>query len=357
MEISQKELQLKHLPSELKKNELMKEIELELKSKNALIGSSATPQISKNKLKKLLKVKMFEESKDEYRQRKKEKKKKKKDLTCKDIGTLTSQGIEPPVKKRRYAEKNQPQSNLTVCLDASFDHLMTHSELNSTSTQITRCYSSNKFSKTASKLYITSFSSALKSRMVVVNPFFEAWNPKHINFTELNYLEFFNSNDVDSNADDSKNKNFDDAPTYSEINSVEYKKKFIYLTADSENYLEELFDDKIYIIGGIVDRNRHKNLCLNKAVEQGIKHGKLPISKYIDMESRQVLTINHVYEIILKYLENRDWKEAFDAIIPKRKGAKLKDNTLSENSQANMEGEFCIEDYEGDDKIVQNSTN
>jgi len=30
----------------------------------------------------------------------------------------------------------------------------------------------------------------------------------------------------------------------------------------------QLDPDSVYIIGGIVDRNRHKQLCYNKAVEQ-----------------------------------------------------------------------------------------
>ena len=46
------------------------------------------------------------------------------------------------------------------------------------------------------------------------------------------------------------------------------KDKLVYLTADSDNELGELDPAAVYIIGGIVDRNRHKQLCYNKAVEE-----------------------------------------------------------------------------------------
>lgn len=48
----------------------------------------------------------------------------------------------------------------------------------------------------------------------------------------------------------------------------ERKADLVYLTADSPNELSELDSSKLYIIGGIVDRNRHKNICFNKAVSQ-----------------------------------------------------------------------------------------
>ena len=46
------------------------------------------------------------------------------------------------------------------------------------------------------------------------------------------------------------------------------KADLVYLTADSPNELSELDSSKLYVIGGIVDRNRHKNICFNKAVSQ-----------------------------------------------------------------------------------------
>lgn len=37
------------------------------------------------------------------------------------------------------------------------------------------------------------------------------------------------------------------------------------------------------------------------------------------MPSRKVLTVNQVVDIMLRWLETRDWAAAFDAAIPKRK--------------------------------------
>lgn len=69
----------------------------------------------------------------------------------------------------------------------------------------------------------------------------------------------------------------------------EQKENLVYLTADSENVLDELDPKAIYIIGGLVDRNRWKGLTMNKAKEQGIKTAKLPIGSYLKMSSSQVL--------------------------------------------------------------------
>ena len=68
------------------------------------------------------------------------------------------------------------------------------------------------------------------------------------------------------------------------------KENLVYLTADSETILEDLDPKDIYIIGGLVDRNRFKGITMNKAQEQGIKTAKLPIGEYMKMSSSQVCT-------------------------------------------------------------------
>lgn len=75
------------------------------------------------------------------------------------------------------------------------------------------------------------------------------------------------------------------------------KKDLVYLTADSENVLETLDKSKIYIVGGLVDRNRWKGITAEKAKNQGIATAKLPIGEHMKMLSSQVRkwtkTISH----------------------------------------------------------------
>ncbi|KAJ1428640.1 tRNA methyltransferase TRM10-type domain [Sesbania bispinosa] len=62
---------------------------------------------------------------------------------------------------------------------------------------------------------------------------------------------------------------------------------------------------------------------MKKAQEQGIQTAKLPIASFMKMSSSQVLTVNQVVEILLKFLETRDWKTSFFAVILKGKDFKL----------------------------------
>lgn len=71
------------------------------------------------------------------------------------------------------------------------------------------------------------------------------------------------------------------------------KEKLVYLTADSPNILEHLEEEKVYVIGAIVDKNRYKGLCQKKAEEQGIQTAQLPIGQYMKLASRRILTVNH----------------------------------------------------------------
>lgn len=102
------------------------------------------------------------------------------------------------------------------------------------------------------------------------------------------------------------------------------ERSIVYLTSDSPHTLDVLSPYTTYIIGGLVDKNRHKGICYKRAMSRDILTAKLPIGEYMTMQSRSVLATNHVAEIMLRWLEYGDWAKAFLQVIPKRKEAKLK---------------------------------
>jgi tRNA (guanine9-N1)-methyltransferase len=61
-------------------------------------------------------------------------------------------------------------------------------------------------------------------------------------------------------------------------------------------------------------------LCLNKAVKSGIRTARLPIGRYLaSLPTRKVLTVNQVFDILVKWVETKDWEQALYSVIPKRK--------------------------------------
>jgi len=98
--------------------------------------------------------------------------------------------------------------------------------------------------------------------------------------------------------------------------------KLVYLTSDSENTMEKLDNTKVYVIGGIVDRNRLKRATIDRAEELGIATAKLPIEEHLKLVTTKVLTCNHVFEILKRVNENgNDWKQAMLDVLPERKEA------------------------------------
>ena len=89
--------------------------------------------------------------------------------------------------------------------------------------------------------------------------------------------------------------------------------------------LTELENDKFYVIGGLVDHNSQKGLCHREATALGIQTARLPIDEFIHLNSRKVLTVNHVFEILAAVSEGKGWKEALLGTIPERKGVSAKE--------------------------------
>lgn len=100
------------------------------------------------------------------------------------------------------------------------------------------------------------------------------------------------------------------------------REQFVYLTGDAPETLQTFIPSRFYIIGGIVDKNRHKNLTFLESQKYGILAQKLPIkeeSGNIQLQSSTIFTCNQIFELILSFLEKQNWRDALQECIPKRK--------------------------------------
>ena len=68
------------------------------------------------------------------------------------------------------------------------------------------------------------------------------------------------------------------------------------------------------------------------------------------MPSRKVLTVNQVADIMLRWLDTRDWAAAFDAAIPKRKFKRRKRGGPTGEDAG--EGSSPVADTTGDDPTL-----
>lgn len=268
---------------------------------------SESPSLSKRALKRIRKQEEREQSKEEFRAKRREKKKQRK-LKNQE---LKAQGILKPSQPRD--NPSCVPSGIRVVIDCQFDDKMSEKEMKSLCKQLQFCYSSNRRSAKSIDITCTGVSKTLEKYLMQQTQDYKQWK---ITFTPNHYLQ------CDTITPD----------------------HLIYLTADSENTLETIDSEMTYIIGGLVDHNHHKKECLNKAMREGLRHAKLPISEFIRLQCRKVLAVNHCVDILLKYLITSDWKEAFSACIPQRK---------MEKDSSSMK----IEGRKDDEKITENELN
>ncbi|ETN68419.1 tRNA (guanine-N(1)-)-methyltransferase [Necator americanus] len=251
--------------------------------------------LSKNALKKLKSRERWLEHRKRKRVEEKQRKKERR-IALKEAG----QGKQ----LRRFRGKTMEQSacKVRVAIDMSFDDMMSEKDCRRTVQQLNWSYSANRRSPEPLQFYITSFTG--KCRKI------------------YDRIESNRNQDIFL-----KTEPLDDLFEAEEV---------VYLTADSENILSNVEDSKIYVIGGLVDHNSHKGLCLDLAVRRGYGHARLPIDEFVEMKTRKVLTINHVFEILVHYTNNNDWEKAFFAVIPLRKGMAKKEmdqNVMEEKSE------------------------
>ncbi|XP_022720701.1 tRNA (guanine(9)-N1)-methyltransferase-like [Durio zibethinus] len=295
-------------------------------------SADPNPQhLSKNAQKKLLKQQKFEAKKAEKKALMKEQKqraaeRKRKEWEEKLAGLTEDERLKlidsrKEVRRERMEKRSEErgekiqrltkakENGQNIVVDLEFSHLMTHSEIHSLVQQIMYCYAVNGRCSFPAHLWLTGCHGEMETQLQRL-PGFDKWI---IEKEKQSYIQAFS----------------------------DQKDNLVYLTADSETVLHELEPTKVYIVGGLVDRNRWKGITMKKAEEQGIHTAKLPIGTYMKMSSSQVLTVNQVVEIFLKFLETRDWQASFFQVIPQRKRFEAD----SENCQE-ADWEKCKEENE-----------
>ena len=191
-------------------------------------------------------------------------------------------------KKARLEEA--VQAGPALILDMDFDGIMLPTELVHCASQLGHSYSSNKKAEKACHLHFTGWKGDIKELAEKNITGIKNWK---VTFTDKGFVEHFSDK----------------------------KERLVYLTSDSQDELEELVEGDIYIIGGLVDHNRHKGLCFTRAEEAGVRHARLPIKKYVELADRAVLTINQVVQIMVEMYNQKDWKKVLDQVLPPRKRA------------------------------------
>lgn len=198
------------------------------------------------------------------------------------------------------------QNRFQIAIDCSFQHLLREREIASLAQQLRYCYSYNKNSATPCLVTVTSVN-GLTRTLLEKEVGCSTWHQRGFTCTEWSLEDYFS----------------------------EHQSSLVYLTSDSATILEHLEDDKIYVIGGIVDRNRLKGIALARATQElGVATAKLPLDEHLSetMPSTQVLACNHVFDILIKYREfGNDWAKALQFVLPPRKGAKIQENKVKKD--------------------------
>ncbi|KAJ5115911.1 hypothetical protein N7456_000259 [Penicillium angulare] len=309
------------------------------------------PKMSKNQLKKLRRREQWEQGRDNRREIRKQKATEKKDRRKQAIAEARDKGGEEAVKEllkswEKVKHKDSQLIPMSIVIDCGYDELMHYKERISLASQMTRSYSDNSRAAFRTHLMFSSFDKLLKERFDTVLVAHKNWKGVKIIQEDFVHAAQIAKETMASNRGGKLVGHFAEKEYKPEDGEV------IYLSSDSENTLTELKPYDTYIIGGLVDKNRHKAICYKSALEKGVKTAKLPIGDYIQMASRQVLTTNHVVEIMLKWLELRDWGEAFLKVLPQRKGGKLLAQSKEAADGAEVEEEDDDEEHENEEAQI-----
>ena len=278
-----------------------------------------TEQLSKNAQKKALRLEKLKAQKKANRKLKKQlAKDKKKELTSKSGQSTASENHVSKktlklqtIEKLQNVLKDDESSRPKVCIDLQYEELMSEKELIHLAQQLSRVYGFNRKSSDPCHLTFCHLPKDCKTRQICCDKS-EGFANYILNFSEKSLIDTFENR----------------------------KQDLVYLTPDSDNLLEDIEDNKIYVIGGLVDDSVKKLSSLSFAKDQGLTTAKLPIDKYcsrIEGSFKQILTINQVFEILLNKIQGFSWPQVFSQSLPSRIGFQSQEGFASPVVEASSE--------------------
>ncbi|XP_037093935.1 tRNA methyltransferase 10 homolog A-like [Pollicipes pollicipes] len=254
---------------------------------------AAPPPMSKRQQKRLAKreayLALLPQLRRAERQRRKEKR-----------AAAVAAGVAP--KRPRLTRMTEGGCDVRVVIDLSFDELMTDRDLGKCLKQVQRCYAANRRARRPLQLHLSS----MDGRSRVLMDANDGWANWDVHVHREHFRQALDPASI------------------------------TYLSSESEHELTALEPGRAYVIGGLVDHNHHKGLCLRRAEEAGLSHARLPIDQFVQMRTRKVLTIDHVFCILLEVAAGRSWQEALCTVLPARKGAVVREPE-QEQSEAELE--------------------
>lgn len=108
------------------------------------------------------------------------------------------------------------------------------------------------------------------------------------------------------------------------LQDVHPSARIVYLTHDSDTVLRTIDPAAVYVVGGLVDRNRLKGATAARAASLGVPTARFNIDEVIHLQHGTcVLTVNHCIDILLHVANGSSWKDAYLRVLPERKGVAI----------------------------------
>ena len=186
-------------------------------------------------------------------------------------------------EKQKQAIEEGYLNGLPIAVECGFSEKSNAREVRSLAKQLQYAVAANKRAQKPAQLHFTSFKGELKD-FAVEKMRADRWK---VHLSEESVLEKF---------------------------PVE---KMCVLSPDASQVLEGVDMDKIYVIGGLVDRSIQKNTTKIFAHDNGIESRRLPLRELYG--SKLILNVNHVVDVLLRGLAGESLEAAIDAVLPKRK--------------------------------------